>query len=141
MTLLTHRMATSKLYVSEDMLRRAEEDTFALCVLSRVSGRPADCDMHSAFARIENHYFVNEVCPGFFVYFRGTLTRCGQGFVRDGQLLEEQSIDKMSVELILSRLTFADKHLQSRHTCDCRTGEIRCRLSCVFSNAVTNSMF
>jgi len=53
-------MATSKLYVSEDMLRRAEEDTFAL-----------------AFARIENHYFVNE------------------GFVRDGQLLEEQSIDKI----------------------------------------------
>lgn len=27
-------MATSKLYVSEDMLRRAEEDTFALCVYS-----------------------------------------------------------------------------------------------------------
>jgi proline iminopeptidase len=53
-------MATSKLYVSEDMLRRAEEDTFAL-----------------AFARIENHYFVNE------------------GFVRDGQLLEEQSIAKI----------------------------------------------
>lgn len=25
--------------------------------------------MHSAFARIENHYFVNEVCFGnFFVY-------------------------------------------------------------------------
>ncbi|KAG9315201.1 prolyl aminopeptidase serine peptidase [Chiua virens] len=53
-------MATSKLYVSEDMLRRAEEDTFAL-----------------AFARIENHYFVNE------------------GFTRDGQLLEEQSIAKI----------------------------------------------
>ena len=34
---------------------------------------------HSAFARIENHYFVNT------------------GFMRDGQLLEEQQIDKMSV--------------------------------------------
>ncbi|KAH0833214.1 prolyl aminopeptidase serine peptidase [Lanmaoa asiatica] len=60
-------MATSKLYVSEDMLQRAEEDTFAL-----------------AFARIENHYFVNE------------------GFMRDGQLLEEQSIAKMQVELSVS---------------------------------------
>jgi proline iminopeptidase len=53
-------MATSKLYVSEDMLRRAEEDTFAL-----------------AFARIENHYFFSD------------------GFMRDGQLLEEQSIAKI----------------------------------------------
>ena len=70
--LLTHRMATSKLYVSEEMLRRAEEDTFALCVPSQVSFSSclADCGMHSAFARIENHYFVNEVCFGnFFVYF------------------------------------------------------------------------
>ncbi|KAF8839616.1 prolyl aminopeptidase serine peptidase [Paxillus ammoniavirescens] len=53
-------MATSKLYVSDDLLRRAEGDSFAL-----------------AFARIENHYFVNE------------------GFMRDGQLLEEQSIAKI----------------------------------------------
>ncbi|KIJ66880.1 hypothetical protein HYDPIDRAFT_174198 [Hydnomerulius pinastri MD-312] len=53
-------MATSKLYVSDDLLNHAEEDAFAL-----------------AFARIENHYFVNE------------------GFMRDGQLLEEQSIAKI----------------------------------------------
>jgi len=53
-------MATSKLYVSEDMLKRPVEDTFAL-----------------ASARIENHYFVNE------------------GFMRDGQLLDEQGIAKI----------------------------------------------
>lgn len=35
--LLMCRMATSKLYVSEDMLRRAEEDTFALSVHSSPS--------------------------------------------------------------------------------------------------------
>lgn len=63
---LTHRMATSKLYVSEDMLNRAEEDTFALCVPSRVpvASSLADYGMHSAFARIENHYFTNGVCLG-----------------------------------------------------------------------------
>ena len=33
----------------------------------------------SAFARIENHYFIND------------------GFMRDGQLLEKQEIDKMYV--------------------------------------------
>ncbi|KAH7884359.1 prolyl aminopeptidase serine peptidase [Phlebopus sp. FC_14] len=53
-------MATSKLFVSEELLNHADEDIFAL-----------------AFARIENHYFVNE------------------GFMRDGQLLEEQSIEKI----------------------------------------------
>ncbi|KIM64355.1 hypothetical protein SCLCIDRAFT_115558 [Scleroderma citrinum Foug A] len=53
-------MATSRLYVSQDLLEEAENDSFA-----------------TAFARIENHYFVNE------------------GFMRDGQLLEEQSIEKI----------------------------------------------
>ncbi|KAI6025875.1 Alpha/Beta hydrolase protein [Pisolithus orientalis] len=53
-------MATSRLFVSQDSLERAEEDDFAL-----------------SFARIENHYFVND------------------GFMRDGQLLEEQSIAKI----------------------------------------------
>lgn len=53
-------MATSRLNVSQDLLEKAENDTFA-----------------TAFARIENHYFVNE------------------GFMRDGQLLEEQSIEKI----------------------------------------------
>lgn len=55
-------MATSKLYVNEDMLRRAEEDTFALCVPSQnLQGCFAECSIHSAFARIENHYFVYDV--------------------------------------------------------------------------------
>ncbi|KAL4062746.1 Alpha/Beta hydrolase protein [Scleroderma yunnanense] len=53
-------MATSRLFVSQDLLEKAESDDFAL-----------------AFSRIENHYFVNE------------------GFMRDGQLLEEQSIEKI----------------------------------------------
>ncbi|KAH6913446.1 prolyl aminopeptidase serine peptidase [Coprinopsis sp. MPI-PUGE-AT-0042] len=53
-------MATSKLYVDPESIARAADDKFAL-----------------AFARIENHYFVNS------------------GFMRDGQLLEKQSIDKI----------------------------------------------
>ncbi|KAK7690900.1 hypothetical protein QCA50_006002 [Cerrena zonata] len=53
-------MATSKLYVDPSYIARAEEDEFAL-----------------AFARIENHYFVND------------------GWMRDGQLLEKQEIDKI----------------------------------------------
>ncbi|KAL1675866.1 Alpha/Beta hydrolase protein [Schizophyllum commune] len=53
-------MATSRLYVSPEYIARAEADEFAL-----------------AFARIENHYFINN------------------GFMRDGQLLEKQEIDKI----------------------------------------------
>ncbi|KAG6329767.1 hypothetical protein ID866_9321 [Astraeus odoratus] len=53
-------MATSRLIVSEESIKEAENDKFA-----------------AAFAGIENHYFVNE------------------GFMRDGQLLEEQSIAKI----------------------------------------------
>ncbi|TRM64426.1 Alpha/Beta hydrolase protein [Schizophyllum amplum] len=53
-------MATSRLYVSPDYIARAEADEFAL-----------------AFARIENHYFIND------------------GFMRSGQLLEKQEIDKI----------------------------------------------
>ncbi|KAG6817661.1 hypothetical protein H0H87_005418 [Tephrocybe sp. NHM501043] len=53
-------MATSRLFVDPAYIQRGEDDEFA-----------------NAFARIENHYFVNE------------------GFMRDGQLLEKQSIDKM----------------------------------------------
>ncbi|EIW83954.1 prolyl aminopeptidase serine peptidase [Coniophora puteana RWD-64-598 SS2] len=53
-------MATSKLYVSQEQIAEAEKDDYA-----------------NAFARIENHYFVNE------------------GFMRDGQLLEKQEIDKI----------------------------------------------
>ncbi|KAL6299254.1 proline iminopeptidase [Sparassis latifolia] len=53
-------MATSKLYVDPKQLAQVENDTWA-----------------NAFARIENHYFINE------------------GFMRDGQLLETQEIDKI----------------------------------------------
>ncbi|CAE6415944.1 unnamed protein product [Rhizoctonia solani] len=53
-------MTTSKLYVDPEYIARATEDDWA-----------------NAFARIENHYFINE------------------GFMRQGQLLEKQSIDKI----------------------------------------------
>ncbi|THV07330.1 proline iminopeptidase [Dendrothele bispora CBS 962.96] len=53
-------MTTSKLYVDPEYIKRTEEDQFA-----------------NAFAKIENHYFVND------------------GFMRDGQLLEKQEIDKI----------------------------------------------
>ncbi|RXW12380.1 hypothetical protein EST38_g13473 [Candolleomyces aberdarensis] len=53
-------MATSKLYVDPAHIARAADDDFA-----------------NAFARIENHYFINS------------------GFMKDGQLLEKQSIDKI----------------------------------------------
>ncbi|OCB84646.1 proline iminopeptidase [Sanghuangporus baumii] len=53
-------MWTSKLYVDPDYIARATEDDWA-----------------NAFARIENHYFVNG------------------GFMRDGQLLEQQETDKI----------------------------------------------
>jgi proline iminopeptidase len=53
-------MVTSKLYVDPVHVAQAEKDDFA-----------------NAFARIENHYFVNS------------------GFMRDGQLLEPQEIDKI----------------------------------------------
>ncbi|TFY66806.1 hypothetical protein EVG20_g4283 [Dentipellis fragilis] len=53
-------MATSKLYVDPAHIAEAENDIWA-----------------NAFARIENHYFVND------------------GFMRDGQLLEKQEIDKI----------------------------------------------
>ncbi|KAJ8072406.1 hypothetical protein PM082_015965 [Marasmius tenuissimus] len=53
-------MWTSKLIVDPEQVKQAEKDDFS-----------------NAFARIENHYFVNE------------------GFMRDGQLLEVQEIDKI----------------------------------------------
>lgn len=53
-------MATSRLFVDPGYISRAAEDDWA-----------------NAFARIENHYFINE------------------GFMRQGQLLEKQSIDKI----------------------------------------------
>jgi proline iminopeptidase len=56
------RMSTSCLRVNDDLIKRVEKD-----------------DWTNAFARIENHYFVNE------------------GFMREGQLLESQEIDKMYI--------------------------------------------
>jgi len=53
-------MTTSKLYIDPARVAHADDGKFAL-----------------AFARIENHYFINE------------------GFMRDGQLLEKQEIDKI----------------------------------------------
>ncbi|KLO17410.1 peptidase S33, proline iminopeptidase 1 [Schizopora paradoxa] len=53
-------MCTSKLFVDPEYVKRATEDDWA-----------------NAFARIENHYFVN------------------QGWMREGQLLEKQEIDKI----------------------------------------------
>ncbi|KAI0635737.1 proline iminopeptidase [Trametes polyzona] len=53
-------MTTSKLYVDPAQVAEAEKDDYA-----------------NAFARIENHYFVND------------------GFMREGQLLEKQEIDKI----------------------------------------------
>ncbi|KIJ95783.1 hypothetical protein K443DRAFT_682762 [Laccaria amethystina LaAM-08-1] len=53
-------MATSKLYVDPENIERASDDKFS-----------------NAFARIENHYFIND------------------GFMREGQLLEKQEIDKI----------------------------------------------
>jgi len=53
-------MSTSRLFVDPAYVARADNSEFA-----------------NAFARIENHYFVNE------------------GFMRDGQLLEVQEIDKI----------------------------------------------
>ncbi|KII85021.1 hypothetical protein PLICRDRAFT_45127 [Plicaturopsis crispa FD-325 SS-3] len=53
-------MVTSKLFVDPEHVAEAEKDDFA-----------------NAFARIENHYFIND------------------GFMRDGQILEKQEIDKI----------------------------------------------
>lgn len=53
-------MATSKLFVDPAHLAKAEKDDWA-----------------TAFAKIENHYFINK------------------GFMREGQLLEKQEIDKI----------------------------------------------
>ncbi|EDR10050.1 prolyl aminopeptidase [Laccaria bicolor S238N-H82] len=53
-------MVTSKLHVDPENIERASDDKFA-----------------TAFARIENHYFIND------------------GFMREGQLLEKQEIDKI----------------------------------------------
>jgi proline iminopeptidase len=54
------RMTTSRLFIDQEYIEKAAMDDWA-----------------NAFARIENHYFVNE------------------GFMKQGQLLEKSEIDKM----------------------------------------------
>ncbi len=56
----TWENSTSKLYVDANSLAKGEDDDWAL-----------------AFARIENHFFINE------------------GWMRDGQLLEKDQVDKI----------------------------------------------
>ena len=82
-------MSTSKLYIDPSRVAAAEEDDWAkfvffvwiVATLDRflICWPPSFFLVHSisAFARIENHYFVNEA------------------FMRDGQLLDVQEIDKM----------------------------------------------
>ena len=59
-------MATSKLYVDPSYIARAEEDEFALYVLTPLipSNDRTTFSFSSAFARIENHYFINDVSLG-----------------------------------------------------------------------------
>ncbi|KAH8118001.1 proline iminopeptidase [Phellopilus nigrolimitatus] len=71
----TWEMWTSKLYVDPDYVARAAEDDWA-----------------NAFAKIENHYFVNA------------------GFMRDGQLLEKQEIDKMHVLFLLMTIVVQGRY-------------------------------
>ena len=78
-------MSTSKLYIDPSRVAAAEKDDWAKCVFRSLlpwvdlsfGWPPSFCPSISAFARIENHYFVNEA------------------FMRDGQLLDSQEIDKM----------------------------------------------
>ena len=61
-------MATSKLYVDPSYIARAEEDEFALYVYVLTPLIPfhdrTTFSFSSAFARIENHYFINDVSLG-----------------------------------------------------------------------------
>jgi len=58
-------MTTSRLYVDPEYIQRAEGDEFAKWDLFHSAARAIvylRWSILSAFARIENHYFVNEVC-------------------------------------------------------------------------------
>lgn len=59
------RMATSKLYVDPQHVAQADKDDFAKCVHSNSTVLRVQRDLHfsSAFARIENHYFINNASP------------------------------------------------------------------------------
>jgi hypothetical protein len=58
------RMATSKLFVDPAHLAKAEKDDWATCaflVASRTLSKLTSDVTLSAFAKIENHYFINKV--------------------------------------------------------------------------------
>jgi proline iminopeptidase len=76
---VTRRMSTSKLYIDPAHVAAAEKDDWAkfACLSSNRTDLYSPFFKISAFARIENHYFVND------------------SFMRDGQLLDSQEIDKM----------------------------------------------
>lgn len=57
---IINRMATSKLFVDPAQIAEAEKDDWAKLVTIRCV--ELMLTRFSAFARIENHYFVNEVC-------------------------------------------------------------------------------
>jgi len=91
-------MQTSKLCVDPATIARADDSEFAKYVDNIVA-----CMFlvalsvflpPSAFARIENHYFVNEV-ENFVTFLAKGPDLYDQGFTREGQLLEKQEIDKM----------------------------------------------
>lgn len=84
------RMSTSKLYIDPAHVAASEKDDWAK--FAHLSSDQIALFLNfvsvSAFARIENHYFINEA------------------FMRDGQLLDSQEIDKMCVvSFILRDLT------------------------------------
>ena len=58
-----HRMWTSKLYVDPAHIAHADDDKFAKSASLIIQRPPVFIILQnpSAFARIENHYFVNEV--------------------------------------------------------------------------------
>jgi hypothetical protein len=65
------RMWTSKLHVDPAHVAHADDGKFAkyvsfLFVITRINQR---IFFFSAFARIENHYFVNEVCKAFITVY------------------------------------------------------------------------
>lgn len=68
----------------------------------------------SAFARIENHYFIND------------------GFMRDGQLLEKQEIDKMYAHSVdttdVSETNILPLLFKPSHPMRCGSRPLRCSL-------------
>jgi hypothetical protein len=65
-------MATSRLFVDPEYLAKATEDDWAKWAISEFDNARVVKWHFSAFARIENHYFINEVTTLF--HFKATLT-------------------------------------------------------------------